>query len=304
MAKPARATRLLAVFLSVGLHALVIAGLMGWSNGIKSEQSGGGIAVDTVVFDDEIRLTLIDSGVVRKRSAASPEIAAAPSKLAGQKAEPPILDVGPITVAGDKPKGQGEEAEPVSGAGASPQGPPGNTSNRVGGEPPSFFRARAQGQRVVYVIDRSLSMGLSGALGTAKREVIRSIESLPATMRFQVIFYNRRAEPLRLNGLTELAAADTSAKWQAVELIESLRAEGATDHLPALRRALFLRPDTIFFLTDADDLTVEQVRTVTGYNQGRCVIHAIQLGRAALRGDGQLALLARANAGTFRIVEP
>src|SRR5205823_205188 len=115
------------------------------------------------------------------------------------------LDSGPISVVNNEAKGSGDEAQLRSPA-ASPAGGPlaRGLGHGVSEGPPCFFRTAMRGQSVVYVIDRSLSMGLSGALGAAKREVIRSIETLPDTMRFQVIFYNRRAEPLHFEDAAEL----------------------------------------------------------------------------------------------------
>jgi hypothetical protein len=83
-----------------------------------------------------------------------------------------------------------------------------------------------------------------------------------------------------------------------------LRAEGGTEHLTALRRALQLQPDVVFFLTDADALSEEEVRVVTRLNQGRTVIHAIELGPSPLTGRlTALELLARDNRGRYRRIK-
>src|SRR5262249_4412053 len=123
-------------------------------------------------------------------------------------------------------------------------------------------------------------------------------------VRFQVIPYNRRAEPLRLGGRTDLVPATPENKRQAARLLESLRAEGSTDHLAALRRALGLQPRINFFITAPDAITAQQVRAVTQQNHGRTTIHAIELSRSAGSSvhEGPLALLARSNRGTYRRV--
>jgi hypothetical protein len=168
----------------------------------------------------------------------------------------------------------------------------------------SFFQIAAMGQRIVYVIDRSSSMGETGALAVAKRELCASLDRLEADVRFQVIAYNRSAEPLRLNGQIGLLPATPDNKRQAGLLIDSLRAEGGTEHLTALRRALQLQPDVVFFLTDADALSDEEVRVVTRLNQGRTVIHAIELGPSPLTGRlTALELLARDNRGRYRRIK-
>jgi hypothetical protein len=166
-----------------------------------------------------------------------------------------------------------------------------------------FFQIAAQGQAIVYVIDRSGSMALNGCLAAAKRELLASLEHLPPTARFQIIAYNRSALPLRINGQSGLVFATTDNKRCVAQLLEELSAEGSTEHLPALKRALALRPDVIFFLTDAADLRLEQVQTVTALNHGRSVIHAIELGRRARAdGDPPLSALAQENQGHYKSV--
>ena len=156
----------------------------------------------------------------------------------------------------------------------------------------------------MYVIDRSSSMGLDGALAAAKRELRASLDRLPADAFFQVIAYNRSAEPLRLGGSSGLAPATADNKRQADFLIASLRAEGGTAHLPALKRALLLQPEVIFLLTDGDELTLEQVREVTRFNQGRTAIHALEVrASSSTGGAASLQALARENRGVYRVVD-
>jgi hypothetical protein len=164
----------------------------------------------------------------------------------------------------------------------------------------AFFHIAARGQSAVYVIDRSASMGLNGCLATAKRELLASLERLPPAARFQVIAYNRTANPLAVDGQAGLLVASAENKRQAALLVDALDAEGGTDHLPALKQALALQPDVVYFLTDADDLSLDQVRTVTLLNHGRVVIHTIAL-TAGREEPGQrpLALLAQGNGGEY-----
>ena len=71
--------------------------------------------------------------------------------------------------------------------------------------------------------------------------------------------------------------------------------------MQALRQALALGPEVIFFLTDAAELRADQIRAVTSLNHGRCVIHAIELGRASgVSGDLALYALARENQGHYK----
>jgi hypothetical protein len=162
----------------------------------------------------------------------------------------------------------------------------------------------AHGQTLVYVIDRSSSMGLHGALAAAREEVLASLEQLPPTARFQVIVYNRTAEPL-LASQPELMVPSPENKQRVALQLSTLRAEGGTDHLPALRRALALHPDVVFFVTDADDLTAQHLRAVAQLNPGRrTVIHAIELNlRNRNRPDMPMHALALDNRGTYQAVD-
>jgi hypothetical protein len=178
---------------------------------------------------------------------------------------------------------------------------PGNGGTGPGGA--TFFAVPAQAQSVVYVIDRSASMGLNGALAVARRELCRSLQNLPATARFQVVVYNRSAETLPLGGTGLVEAAPANVR-RAVALLEELQPTGGTDHWPALLRALSLHPDILFFLTDADDLTPELLRRVTQLNRGRSVIHAVELNLANRdRDDLPMHRLARDNCGTYQAVD-
>jgi hypothetical protein len=173
----------------------------------------------------------------------------------------------------------------------------------------AFFGAETAAQTIVYVIDRSASMGpvagSAGGFAAALEELQASLEKLPETARFQVILYNLVVEVLPIGGRTCLVRATQDNKREAVALAGQRAAEGRTDHLPPLLRALSLRPDVIFFLTDADDLTDEQVRRVTRINdqqnRSQTVIHAIELNPTNPgRADTPLQLLARSNHGQYR----
>jgi hypothetical protein len=167
----------------------------------------------------------------------------------------------------------------------------------------SFFAVPAQGQRFVYVLDRSGSMGLHQALAIACRELAASLARLPATASFQVIQYNSSAAPL-VGRQGELVPATADNIRQATAALEALPASGTTKHLPALQMALALAPDVIYFLTDGDDLDDTDPARVARLNAGRCVIHTIEL-TLAHRGlpDKPLQRLARENRGTYQAVD-
>jgi hypothetical protein len=181
----------------------------------------------------------------------------------------------------------------------------GGSGTSPGGEVPGgLLDVPPAARSVVYLLDRSLSMGESDALARARGELIASLRRLPPATRFQVIPYNRQAEPLRVLGQVGLLPADEDAVREAERQVTALPASGSTDHARALLRGLALRPDVLFLLTDADDLSDRDVRDVTLRNQGRTAIHAVELSRRAGRADSPLRRLAAANRGTYRCVPP
>jgi hypothetical protein len=202
-------------------------------------------------------------------------------------------------VAVRKPGGTEEQEETAE------SGPPGNSEGSgtaLGGPATSFFQIATEARSVVYVIDRSASMGLNRSLDIARKELLASLNRLPATARFQVIAYNRAAEPLPL-GDGGLVVATAENKERAASFIQTLDAEGDTAHVQALKRALALRADVIYFLTDADGFKVDQVRPITSLNHGRSVIHAVHLAAAESAAHNYpLELLAFENHGIYKCV--
>jgi hypothetical protein len=157
---------------------------------------------------------------------------------------------------------------------------------------------------VVYVVDRSLSMGLNGALARARREVVASLRALPPDASFQIVLYNRQAELLRVDRRRGFLWADAATIVAVGAELERIAALGNTDHFRALKTALALQADVLFLVTDADDLTDPQVRELTRLNDRRTIIHALELNRRSADTDSPLHRLALASGGTHRRVSP
>ena len=115
------------------------------------------------------------------------------------------------------------------------------------------FGSEGVGSKFVYLFDRSSSMS-GGPLATAKHELLASLESLESTHQFQVIFFNHDLRIFDITGGQQrVPFATEENKMRAAKWLRTVSADGGTDRLPALKRALALRPDFIFFLTDADN---------------------------------------------------
>lgn len=239
-------------------------------------------------------------------------VAAAPATPTPTRSQPVIPTVEPPTVS-TTPSVASPVAMSNQGSGGaagdplapSPEGSSGpRAASSAGIATTAFFQVATQARSVVYVIDRSGSMGNAGRLALARRELQASLERLPETARFQVIPYNRRAEPLRINGQSGLVTASAENKRAALALVDNLIPEGSTEHQAALQQALLLHPEAIYFLTDADDLLPDQVRALTRLNQGRASIHAIELTAAHRAAHAMpLHVLARDNHGEYRGVD-
>src|SRR5262249_12027581 len=132
----------------------------------------------------------------------------------------------------------------------------------------------------------------------------KSLQRLPEGARFQVILYHDVARPLLPSQPGWLEATPTRIQ-EAVAALAQVPSEGATNHAAGLRAGLQLRPDVLFFLTDADDLTHEHMRLAVQLNpQGRTVIHTIELSLDNRdRPMMPMQVLARLSRGTYQAVD-
>jgi len=129
-------------------------------------------------------------------------------------------------------------------------------AGRAAGGAASLFGVTGVGNRVVYVVDRSDSMNGFGGRPwmAAKAELIRSLDQLTQSQFFQLVFYNEEPRPFRgasaAGGVVQMIQGEKREITRAQQYIELADAFGGTGHLDALKLALRMRPDVIFFLTD------------------------------------------------------
>lgn len=173
----------------------------------------------------------------------------------------------------------------------------------------SVFGVEGEGSKFVYVFDRSGSMGGAGrnALRAAKIELLNSLDSLDQIHQFQIIFYNERPTAFALSGQPgRLVFGDESSKLQARKFVNSIVADGGTQHEDALMQALRMQPDVIFFLTDGADpeLSNAQLERIRKSNRGRTSINAVAFGLGPSSSSYNfLARLARENGGKYGYVD-
>ncbi len=159
-----------------------------------------------------------------------------------------------------------------------------------------FFSARGNAYNIVYLVDRSASM--IDTIESLKRELKRSIDMLEPMQKFEIIFFSS-GKPLEGPG-NALVWATTKNKQRYKKFIDSVRAEGQTDPRWALQRALQLKPDLIYLLTDG--VFSEQIakNIIKWANANHVKINTIAYLREI--GSKRLMEIAEQTGGVFRFV--
>lgn len=229
----------------------------------------------------------------------------------------PAQELPPVDLAGVLPSGTSALAG--SGAGGGIEGAanllagasaPGKGGPSGGKAQTYVFGVSGIGNKFVYVFDRSASMaGYQGRpLLAAKRELTQSLDHLNRSNQFQIIFYNDRTSVFNPNPgqSPRLLWGEDYVKLSAERYVRGIVAEGGTKHMPALKLALDMAPDVVFFLTDADDpqLTTAELAEIQRLNRAGTTINTIQFGAGANPGgDNFLVRLARQNQGKHAYVD-
>ena len=248
------------------------------------------------------------SGAISASATASQSIPLAAIDTAG----PPISIenviaelIGNQTGASDgRPSQAGTEGSGLSGEGGAGSSTGGRGRGAGTKTKTSFFGVEGSGSSFVYVVDRSDSMNSYNAapLRYAKRELIKSLESLNEYNQFQIVFYNDSISPMS----RKMFFATDGDKRRAINFVRTMPGDGGTKHLPALKQALAMSPEVIFFLTDADEsLTFSQLTEIQERAElSRTTIHTIQFSLGSAPADGGwIRDLAVMNRGSFKYID-
>ena len=209
------------------------------------------------------------------------------------------------TLPGPQTSGLGLAPGPGAGGGGGSGGGSGGGTGRGVGPGTEFFGTREHARSFAYVIDCSGSMAIQGSLDVAKRELIASLNQLPPDASFGVIFYSLHATVLSdPTGQRGLMPATRGNKARVGTQLSVISPDGGTDHMIALRAALALRPEVIFFLTDADLMTNSEVAALLS-EAGRTRIQAVEFGRGLEIGveTNPLRRLAASTGGHYRYID-
>jgi Mg-chelatase subunit ChlD len=199
-----------------------------------------------------------------------------------------------------EPNGMAAEEELADGQGVGGGG--GRAGGGVGGG--MFFESGEVAKTIVYVIDRSGSMGERGRLERAKAELLASVGRLREGTRFAVIFFNH--ELMWFEGSKEREWLEPTAVNRArlAEWLEKVDARGGTIPRPVLEAALELGPEAIYFVTDGHELAVGDADRLAERARSTATrFYTIDLGATGRQGAGApLRRLAEATGGSYRAV--
>jgi hypothetical protein len=158
----------------------------------------------------------------------------------------------------EAPKPAPQPVPPVVTTGTPTIRPTKGATGAGGGAGSEFMGIRSTGEHVVYVIDASLSMQQGGRFDHARLELKRSIERLPVTATFAIVFFFAKGEESSSYSTMppgSLVRATKRSKEEALAWISSqvcsseLRGAEPTN---AITAAFGMSPDVIFLLTDGE----------------------------------------------------
>jgi hypothetical protein len=163
-----------------------------------------------------------------------------------------------------------------------------------------FFGTRSRADTVVFVVDMSGSMNDGRRFDRAVDELIRSLNALVPSQKFFIFFYNGVTHPMFDQHSAKLMPATPATRTKAIKWIKTLQPDGDTAPEEAIERAIQLKPQVVYFLTDGEipETTRDTAKKVN--HDHKTVIHTIafvtQEGAEMLRG------IALDNRGKYRFV--
>lgn len=163
-----------------------------------------------------------------------------------------------------------------------------------------FFGTSARGKSFVFVVDCSGSMQGS-RFERAIKELRKSVLQLEPDQKFQIVFFNDQALTfIHSTYGNKLIPATRVERKEVFDWIDKQSAQGGTVPDDALKRALALEPDVIFFLTDADRVPREVRTLIQDHNTHGSTVHTIAFGHRG--GETLMQGIAADHHGRYRFV--
>jgi Mg-chelatase subunit ChlD len=176
----------------------------------------------------------------------------------------------------------------------------------------TFYGQNFEGDGIFYVVDRSSTMGDSGEIHVAKREVIRNIREFSTRVQFALVFFDASVMKFPSSGLP--AECTPAMKASAIAYVESVTAGGGTCCQQALaaglqfanratsqRKVLIYVGDGGGTCQGADESTYlkQTLAAITSQNFQRVQINCIGVLQQGPLNEDFMKRLAAANGGTF-----
>jgi hypothetical protein len=168
-----------------------------------------------------------------------------------------------------------------------------------GGKGVGFFGTKSRADTVVFVVDMSGSME-GHRFDRAVEELIRSLNLLQPSQKFFIFFYNGATYPMFEQRNAKLMPATTGNRAKAAKWIKAFRPEGDTAPEDAIERALKLKPQVMYFLTDGEIPNTTRSTAQRCNTEHKTVIHTIAFEYEG--GAEQLRGIAVDNKGKYRFV--
>ncbi len=172
-----------------------------------------------------------------------------------------------------------------------------------------FFGVEGQGSNFVFVIDCSGSMADYGRWKQAVRELKKSVLQLRKEQKFLVLLYNDGF--IAMNDQAELVPSTEIQQKKAFRWLANNSPGNWTFCAAAMEKALSLKPDAVFLLSDGEFNDRQDVFTVLEtmnsfqilrrYEQQQIPIHTIALG--SHQGSWTMKRIADENNGNFQLIE-
>lgn len=182
---------------------------------------------------------------------------------------------------------------PLATPPANPSAEPENDGSRA-----TFFGAKAKATRIVYLVDSSNSMK-NGKFTKAAEELMKSVKALSERQKFYVLFFSDTMHPM----FEPDAPADmVPATWLNITRLDrkvgEMEMKKGTNAKEAAQRALELKPDVIYILSDGA-FTDATRRFLMRQNTATNVpIHTIGF-RTSERGEDTLQAISDKYGGTY-----
>lgn len=173
-----------------------------------------------------------------------------------------------------------------------------------------FFGLESSGDRFIFVVDCSGSMGDELRYQRAIYELSKSMEMLKTNHKFLVILYNTETKPML--GMTDrnirLISATTGNKRRVVDWLKRQTPSSQTMPMVAMRTSLTLDPSSIYFLSDGEfhDRTIPMLHNLnvddSSAGRRKIPVNTITLGSTGL-GAPMMKHIAEESGGRFLWVQ-